>query len=215
MGLQGVGSGALIAFGVVVLAVVGAAACVCGMVYVFAAPAGRRGRSLSVLKTLGKCLFAVFTVALVVDYALDVRLRSRAHDCERKPSDDGKYIAELCLLRDNGHDADYVGRVYDAKDGELVVERTFDAAEPELSWLNGQVSFMRVGENYDVVRLAGFVGGTAAGRGAVGLFTLVWRGGSRLGGFGSGNSIRIVDRRLATHTRRSSLWNVNDGSQGT
>jgi hypothetical protein len=105
------------------------------------------------LKTLGKCLLAVFTVALAANYALDVRLRSRAHDCERKQSDDEKYIAELCLLRDNGHDADYVGRVYDAKDGQLLVERTFNAAETELSWLNGQVSFMRGGKNYDVVRL--------------------------------------------------------------
>ncbi|MEX3669164.1 hypothetical protein AB3X82_13305 [Paraburkholderia phenoliruptrix] len=153
MGLQGVGSGALIAFGVVVLAVVGAAACGRVMAYIFAAPTGRRGRSLSVLKTLEKCLFAAFTFALVINYALDVRLRSRAHDCERKQSDDGKYIAELCLLRDEGHDADYVGRVYDAKDGQLLVERTFNAAETELSWLNGQVSFMRGGENYDVVRL--------------------------------------------------------------
>ncbi len=153
MGLQGGGDGALLAFGAVLLAVTVAVVGVWSVMFAFAATTGRAERISRVVKVCAKCLVAVVVIALVVDYALDIRLRSGAHDCQRKKSDDGQYVAELCLLRDNGHDADYVGRVYDAKDGRLLVERTFDAAETELSWFNGQVSFMRGGEDSNTVRL--------------------------------------------------------------
>ncbi|WMY07331.1 hypothetical protein [Paraburkholderia phenoliruptrix] len=153
MGLQGSGDGALLAFGIVILAVVLIVAGALSAMNIFAARRDRAKRTRRALSLCAKSLVAVVLIMLTVNYGLDVRLRLRAHDCERKQSDDGKYVAELCLLRDNGHDADYVGRVYDAKGGQLLVERTFDAAETELSWLNGQVSFMRGGDDSDVVRL--------------------------------------------------------------
>ena len=153
MGLQGDGDGALLALGAVLLAVAVAIVGVWSVMFAFTATTGRAQRILRVVKACAKCLVAIVMIALLVDYALDVRLRLGAHDCQKKRSDDGQYVAELCLLRDNGHDADYVGRVYDAKDGRLLVERTFNAAETELSWFNGQVSFMRGGEDSDTVGL--------------------------------------------------------------
>jgi hypothetical protein len=84
-------------------------------------------------------------IGFTVNYALDIRLRALAHRCERKNSDDGQYLAELCLLRDDGHDADHAGRVYDARNDELLGERTFDAAETDLSWFHGQVSLLKAG----------------------------------------------------------------------
>jgi hypothetical protein len=89
----------------------------------FSAIPGRVERTSRTFKVAAKSVVLAVVVALSVNYALDIRLRSMAHECERKNSDDGLYVAELCLLRDNGHDADYPGRVYDAKNNELLTDR--------------------------------------------------------------------------------------------
>jgi len=153
MGLQGPGNGELLAFGLVTLAILAAVAGVCSLMYIFAATTCRAERAARVSKTFAKIVVVAAMIALVVNYAFDIRLRSGAHDCERKSSNDGRYVAELCLLRDNGHDADYVGRVYDARNNELLVERTFDAPETELLWFSGQISFMRGGDDSDAIHL--------------------------------------------------------------
>jgi len=57
-------------------------------------------------------------------------------ECERSTSPDGKYIAERCLLESvpGGGNSKYVGRLFDAKNGELLAELTLRTPIPELLW---------------------------------------------------------------------------------
>ena len=56
-----------------------------------------------------------------------------ASQCIRRMSENRHYIAERCLLQwRGGNNPDYVGRVYDAGSGELLVRRTFSTPVPEL-----------------------------------------------------------------------------------
>lgn len=94
-------------------------------------------------------------VGITINYALDVESRSKADECERSRSPDGQYLAERCLLQWRGpDDSDYVGRVYDARSGTLLVERSFSTPVPELSWWkNEAVSFSRGGDESSTVYL--------------------------------------------------------------
>ena len=96
-----------------------------------------------------KTVLIIATIGLAgvgFNYMSGVWLRSHAHDCERKQSSDGVYIAELCLLMDNGHDADYVARIYAARNGVLLAERTFDTTQADMEWFDGQVTFQHGGD---------------------------------------------------------------------
>lgn len=106
-----------------------------------------------VLWKYGAVLLTFAIVVVAIDYMSSVLLRSNAHDCERKQSDNGVYIAELCLLRDNGHDADYLGRVYATQSGALIAERTFDAMETGIYWDEASVAFQRGGKGDSLIRV--------------------------------------------------------------
>lgn len=103
------------------------------------------------VRKCGAVLLTSAIVGVVIDYTSNVWLRSNAHDCQRKQSENGAYIAELCLLRDNGHDADYLGRVYAAHGGALLAKRTFDATEADIYWDRGSVAFKRGGNGDDLI----------------------------------------------------------------
>ena len=106
-----------------------------------------------VIRKCGLVLLTFVIVAAGIDYTSSVLLRSNAHDCQRKQSDSGVYIAELCLLRDNGHDADYLGRVYATHGGALIAERTFGAMETGIYWDGGSVAFERGGNGDSLIRV--------------------------------------------------------------
>jgi hypothetical protein len=56
-------------------------------------------------------------------------------ECKRSTSPDGDYIAERCVLNWNpGDSTEYVGRLFDAKNGRLLAELTLKTPVPELSW---------------------------------------------------------------------------------
>ncbi|WP_133650623.1 hypothetical protein [Paraburkholderia flava] len=94
-------------------------------------------------------------VGIAINYALDVEGRSKADECERSRSPDGQYLAERCLVQwRGGNNPDYVGRVYDARSGTLLVERSFSTPVPELFWWKREaVSFSRGGDESSTVYL--------------------------------------------------------------
>ncbi len=100
-------------------------------------------------------LFAIVIAAVAaLAYAWGVDRRSKARECEKSRSPDGLYVAERCLVQwKGGNDPDYVGRVYDAKSGRLLVERSFSTPVPELSWWKNTVSFSRGGDEASEVYL--------------------------------------------------------------
>ena len=66
-------------------------------------------------------------------------------ECERATSPDSNYIAELCLLKwIPGGNSNYVGRIYDATNGNLLIQRSFSAhsSDTQLAWYDdGSMSF--------------------------------------------------------------------------
>lgn len=88
-------------------------------------------------------------------YWLAYKPDSGASECERKISPDGRYLAEQCLISWGGRDdPDYLGRVYDAKTGTLLVRRRFSTPVPELDWFDdGNVSFSRGGDDASYVKM--------------------------------------------------------------
>ncbi|MGF6964327.1 hypothetical protein OKW43_001332 [Paraburkholderia sp. WC7.3g] len=92
--------------------------------------------------------FAVFLVVAHTD--------SRdASECIKSTSKNGRYTAERCLLQwRGGNNPDYIGQVYDATSGKLLVRRTFSTTVPELIWLDDDgVSFSRGGDDASFVKL--------------------------------------------------------------
>ncbi|CAB3778077.1 hypothetical protein LMG28688_00509 [Paraburkholderia caffeinitolerans] len=47
----------------------------------------------------------------------------------------------------------YVGRVYDAASGKLIVRRTFHTPVPEITWVDNHLLFQRGGDDEDLVIL--------------------------------------------------------------
>lgn len=94
-------------------------------------------------------------VGITINYALDIERRLKADECERSRSPGGQYLAERCLVQWRGpDDSDYVGRVYDARSGTLLVERSFNTPVPELFWWKSEaVSFSRGGDESSTVCL--------------------------------------------------------------
>jgi len=56
-------------------------------------------------------------------------------DCRKSTSPDDRYTAELCVLKWRGHgNAEYVGRVFDARNGRLLAQHTFATPVPTIMW---------------------------------------------------------------------------------
>jgi hypothetical protein len=59
-------------------------------------------------------------------------------ECQRLKSSDGLYAAERCLLHwVPGDSSEYVGRLFDAKNGKLLAQRIFSTTDPDLFWSPG------------------------------------------------------------------------------
>ncbi|MBB5421905.1 hypothetical protein HDG40_000046 [Paraburkholderia sp. JPY158] len=61
-------------------------------------------------------------------------------ECRNSAPVDGIYRAELCLLRwapGRSGSPEYVGRLFDAKSGRLLAQRTFSTPVPDLFWSTG------------------------------------------------------------------------------
>ncbi|MEQ5841056.1 hypothetical protein N0A02_16645 [Paraburkholderia acidicola] len=111
--------------------------------------------SMGGYKKVAKIIVTIIVLWMVVNYWTDFELRSKAHECKKQLSDSGLYLAELCLLQWNpGGDSDYLGRVYDAKTGTLLVERMFQSPVPQVSWWKSEyVLFERGGRGSGLVNL--------------------------------------------------------------
>ncbi|MCX4144786.1 MULTISPECIES: hypothetical protein [Paraburkholderia] len=136
-------------YALVLIALVVLASFVRSLVIIFSQSTERAARVGRIAGLWVTRIASVAVLWIAVNYWIGADLRSKAHDCRKTPSDGGRYIAELCLLRWNpGNDSDYVGRVYDAKNSELLAERTFSTPVPELSWWKeDNVSFSRGGDD--------------------------------------------------------------------
>ena len=149
MGMQGYSEGMMAFYAFVLIALVVLVSLARSLVNIFSQSTGRavRGRRIAGLWVTRIAGMAVLWIA--VHYWIGADLRSKAHDCKKTPSHGGRYIAELCLLRWNpGNDSDYLGRVYDAKNNELLAEQTFRTPVPELQWWKeDNVSFSRGGDD--------------------------------------------------------------------
>ncbi|MGF6788681.1 hypothetical protein [Paraburkholderia sp. 35.1] len=61
-------------------------------------------------------------------------------ECRKSAPVHGLYTAELCLLRwipGRSGSPEYVGRLFDAKTGKLLAQRTFSTPVPDLFWSTG------------------------------------------------------------------------------
>lgn len=149
MGMQGYSEGMVAFYALVLIALVVLVSLVRSLVIIFSPSTGRAARVRHIARLWVRQIAILVVLGVAVNYWIGVDSRSKAHDCRKTPSDGGRYIAELCLMRWNpGGDSDYIGRVYNAKDGDLLVERTFSTPVPELSWWNEEnVSFSRGGDD--------------------------------------------------------------------
>jgi hypothetical protein len=136
-------------YALVLIALVVLVSLVRSLSIIFSQSTERAARVRQIAALSARRIVSLALLGVAVNYWTSVDLRSKAHDCRRTPSDGGHYIAELCLLRWNpGNDSDYVGRVYDAKNRELLAERTFSTPVPELLWWKeDNVSFSRGGDD--------------------------------------------------------------------
>jgi hypothetical protein len=81
---------------------------------------------------------AILIMALGVIYFCLFNHTPQGTECESSKSPDGLYAAQRCLLDwIPGGNSEYVGRLFDAKTGSLLAERTFDTPVPQLSWSSG------------------------------------------------------------------------------
>ncbi|WP_434114827.1 hypothetical protein [Paraburkholderia caffeinilytica] len=155
MGMQGYSEGMMVFYALVLIALVVLVSFVRSVVIIFSQSTGRAARCRHIGALWARRIASAAVLWIIVNYWISADLRSKARDCSKTSSDGGRYTAELCLLRWNpGGDSDYIGRVYNAKDGELLAERTFRTPVPELSWWKDEnVSFSRGGDDSSLVTL--------------------------------------------------------------
>ena len=73
-------------------------------------------------------------------------------ECKHTTSPDGNYIAELCLLKwVPGSDSEYVGRIYDATNGNLLIQRSFSAhsSDTQIAWYDDESMSFSIGGSGD------------------------------------------------------------------
>ncbi|MBC8728183.1 hypothetical protein [Paraburkholderia sp. UCT2] len=106
------------------------------------------GRSIGWGAVVLTVAFAVLLVATHPDHR-------NASECIKSTSKNGRYTAERCLLQwRGGNDPAYLGQVYDAASGKLLVRRTFSTPVPELIWVGDEgVSFSRGGDDASFIKL--------------------------------------------------------------
>jgi hypothetical protein len=104
--------------------------------FVLSSKQGRAQLTLRMFKVWLKRIAVVTVVVFGLNYACDVGLRSKAHEChiEKSKKDGGLYDAELCYLTGNSDGYTMRLRLYSSKDGSLLAERTFTDLDPELVW---------------------------------------------------------------------------------
>jgi hypothetical protein len=106
---------------------------------------------------VGVALWIVLPVVGVAGslYWLAYRPDSGATDCERRTSPNELYVAEECLISWGGRDDPYyLGRVYDAKTGTLLVRRRFSTPLREIYWSDrGNLSFSSGGDDASYVKM--------------------------------------------------------------
>jgi hypothetical protein len=106
--------------------------------HVFSEPTGRTQRAWTSLKRSLKLVAWVVLVMAGLKYAIDARGRSNASGCAKQFSsaDGGLYLTEHCFLSGDKT----LLRVYRAKDGTLLAERTYPELDtPELVWSKDEV----------------------------------------------------------------------------
>ncbi|MFD1554180.1 hypothetical protein ACFSHT_00875 [Paraburkholderia silviterrae] len=81
------------------------------------------------IKRVGVGILACFTLITLTSYVFDARRRARATECVNATSHNGLYRAQSCLTGTRGNVGDYVGRLYEARTGNLVAETTFDSMD--------------------------------------------------------------------------------------
>lgn len=88
---------------------------------------------------------ALFAVVLGGLYLCLFNRTPRGDSCVSSTSANGVYIAELCLLTWSSRDIpEYVGRLYDAKSGKMLVQSVFLTSDPEIRWFKtGDLAFSR------------------------------------------------------------------------
>nr|WP_057924620.1 hypothetical protein [Burkholderia ambifaria] len=90
---------------------------------------------------------AAISVAIYMCYLGFFNSTPNGTGCRSSASSDGRYMAELCLLKwVPGGSSTYVGRIFDAGSGKLAVQRTFSTPTPEISWFDNSMSFSRGGD---------------------------------------------------------------------
>ncbi|MGV2290037.1 hypothetical protein AAHK20_15090 [Trinickia sp. YCB016] len=107
--------------------------------------------------SIGRMLFKFprQIVALVLIGALYLVLFNhtpQGKECKRTTSPDGSYIAELCLLEwVPGSDSEYVGRIYDTKNGNLLIQRPFSAhsSDTQIAWYDDESMSFSIGGGED------------------------------------------------------------------
>ncbi|QBQ96353.1 hypothetical protein [Paraburkholderia pallida] len=96
---------------------------------------------------------AIAVLALIFLF-ITHRSDSRAYDCTRSTSPNGRYIAEECTLDWNrGDNPKYVGRVFDAASGKLIARQIFRTPVPEIMWGDSYLLFQRGGDGEGLVNL--------------------------------------------------------------
>jgi hypothetical protein len=93
-------------------------------------------------------------LAMIVGTLGFVLLDTTPHgtECQDSQSPDGKYSAQLCMLKWLGRgNARYVGRVFDAKSRKLVAQHTFTTPVPTISWSSyeGETVLFSIGDGGD------------------------------------------------------------------
>lgn len=91
---------------------------------------------------------ALFAVVLGGLYLCLFNRTPHGDSCVSSTSTNGVYIAELCMLTwSSRDDPEYAGRIYDAKSGTMLVQRTFPTPVREITWFDdGSMSFSRGGD---------------------------------------------------------------------
>jgi hypothetical protein len=126
-----------IGMAIVFIVLVTGAALLIAAAYVFSQKDGRKSRLKKAARKILAAFCLLFAVTASWRYYLGQSMRANAHACTQQfPSNRGRYRAEHCHL---GREQMLL-RVYDARTGTLLADRTYWAAEdPKLIWTDDSV----------------------------------------------------------------------------
>src|SRR5438445_5134149 len=105
---------------------------------------GHGVRSMNMISRAGKwvnrsckSVVLVFIAIVIAPYGCDVANRLGAHECKREGGGN-QYIGEICYLSTGDS---MVFRLYDARSGGMLAERTYNHPEPKIIWASGSVIY--------------------------------------------------------------------------